>query len=490
MPASYPPLIKPFLDRPPRLLIDGGWVMDHHEHTFPSNDPGNKEFLANIVQANASDVDRVVQAARKTFRQTVSHLSGGEIGALLHRLAMLLERDLDTLAQIESLDNGKPLRNARMDVQSAVQHLRYYAGWADKLEGASIPVQDPSVLVVTRREPLGVVGLIVPWNFPLLMAIWKLAPALACGNCCILKPAESTSLSALYLGDLIIEAGFPNGMVQILTGDGRTGALLSEHLDVNKVGFTGSTAVGRKIMAASAGSNLKRVSLELGGKSPNIIFRDAPMEQVEANLVWSSYYNSGQECTLGSRIFVQKQVAEPIMDALAKQAKTLTIGYGMNNPDLGPLIHQGQLDRVSSYVEQGKGKAELVFGGEAAEVANYDGFYFKPTLFYTQDLTLPLVQEEIFGPVVTISVFEEVEEVINLANATRYGLAAGVWTKDLSKAMLVARRLESGVVWINGYDLFHPAVPFGGYKESGIGREMGKSALELYTQEKAIWIKT
>ncbi len=490
MHATHLPPIKAFLERPPRLLIDGAWTNDHHENLFPSIDPGNKMFLANLVQADASDVDRAVVAARKAFRKTVSKLTGAGIGALLWRLASLLERDVELLAQIESLDNGKPLRNARMDMQSAVHHLRYYAGWADKLEGASIPVHDPRLLVYTRREPLGVVGLIVPWNFPLLMAIWKLAPALACGNCCILKPAESTSLSALYLGDLILEAGFPSGMVQILTGDGRTGELLSHHMDINKLGFTGSTAVGRKIMAASASSNLKRVSLELGGKSPNIIFKDAPMDQVKASLVWSSYYNSGQECTLGSRIYVQKEVAEPILDALAKGATGLTLGYGLNDPDLGPLIHQGQLDRVSSYVEEGKTKAELVFGGETAEIPNYDGFYFKPTLFYTNDASLALVKEEIFGPVVTLSVFDEVEEVINLANATPYGLAAGVWSNDLSKAMQVARHLEAGVVWINGYDLFHPAVPFGGYKESGMGREMGKSALELYTQEKAIWITT
>ncbi len=477
-----------FLERDHRLFIGNEWVAPANGHSFETLNPANGEFLTTVALAEEADADQAVQAARRAFEREVRDLAPRKRGRLLHRLADLLERDIRILMELECLDNGKPIRQASYDVKGAINHLRYYAGWATKIEGSHIPVNSPDHVVYTRREPLGVVGLIVPWNFPLMMAAWKLSPALACGNCCILKPAEQTPLTALYLGELIKEAGFPAGMVNILTGPGSTGAALCHHMDVDKIGFTGSTEVGRKVMAAAAQSNLKKVSLELGGKSPNIIFADANLDRAAQSLVWSSYYNSGQECTLGSRVYVQRAVYDPVVDNLVGQAQKLRLGAGMDNPDLGPLISDAQLQRVLGYIQTGKAEAELRLGGRRADGALASGYFVEPTLFCTTASQARIVQEEIFGPVVTVTPFDDVEEVVGLANDSRYGLAAAVWTQDVSKAHRTAHAMQAGTVWINGYDLFNPAVPFGGYKESGLGREMGKSALELYTQEKAVWV--
>lgn len=476
-----------FLNRSPKLFINNEWVDSNSRDSFPSKDPANGTVLCTIAAANRRDVDEAVACARNAFRSKVREMNPIERAGLMHTLADLIIENLVPLSELETLDNGKPLQRAVADVKAAAAHLRYYAGWCDKIEGTHIPVHSANIMVYTRREPMGVVGLIVPWNFPLLMAIWKLAPSTACGNCSILKPAEQTSLTALFLAELIREAGFPAGMIQILTGNGKTGALLTEHSDIDKIGFTGSTEVGCKVMEASAKSNLKRVSLELGGKSPNIIFDDADLDRVYDSLVWASFYNSGQECTLGSRIYVHKSRIDEVLDHLKMKTRELVVGPGFNDPDLGPMVSGEHLERVLGYIDHGKKEAELLLGGSRIEGDLVQGYFIEPTIFQTNNQEAKLVKEEIFGPVVTVSAFEDEEELIAYANKSRYGLASAIWTNDLSRAHRVAHQIEAGVVWINGYDQFSPSVPFGGYKESGIGREMGKSALELYTQEKSIW---
>jgi len=385
--------------------------------------------------------------------------------------------------------NRKPLAKAEYDVVGAINHFKYYSGWATKIEGATIPVSSDK-LVYTKREPLGVVGLIVPWNFPLMMCAWKLAPALACGNCCVLKPAEQTPLTALYLGKLIQEAGFPEGVVNIVTGPGLpTGEAITSHMDIDKVSFTGSTAVGRRIMEAAAKSNLKKVSLELGGKSPNVIFDDADMAAVLGGVHWSSFYNTGQECTLGSRLFVQRSSFDEVINGLKANAEKLTIGNGLTSPDLGPMVSEKQMQSVLEYIKAGKSEgADLLSGGVRCSGGLSNGYFLPPTIFTHENDQFKIVKEEIFGPVVVVSPFDEFDEIVTRANDTKYGLAAAVWTKDISKAHRFANATKAGTVWINGYDMFDPAVPFGGFKESGMGKEMGKSAINLYTQEKTIWV--
>jgi len=478
-----------FLAQSHKLLINNEWVSPAENNTFPVINPANGESLSELSIADESDVNLAVSSARKAFHTTWSRFTPGERARLMWKLADLMERDKQILEELETLDNGKPLDKAVYDIAGAIEHFRYYAGWATKIEGSSIPV-GPDKLVYTRKEPLGVVGLIVPWNFPLMIAAWKLAPALACGNCCVLKPAEQTSLTALYLGNLIQEAGFPAGVVNIVTGPGfPTGDAISRHLDIDKVSFTGSTAVGRKIMEASAQSNLKPVSLELGGKSPNVVFDDAPLKAVLESVHWCSFYNTGQECTLGARLYVQRGVYQKVVDHLAVSAKKLTIGNGLQNPDLGPMISEQQLNRVLDYVNIGQSEdADLVIGGKRVNGDLAKGYFLEPTIFAHENDQLQIVQEEIFGPVVVVSPFDTFDEIIHRANDTKYGLAAAVWTKDISKAHKFANATQAGTVWINSYDLFDAAVPFGGFKESGIGKEMGKSAIDLYTKEKAVWV--
>lgn len=478
---------KAFLNQSPQLFINNEWVKS--SSSFPAINPANGENLAEIALAEKSDVDTAVAAARKAFETTWSAITPAERSNLIWKLADLIERDRQILEELESLDNGKPLDKAAYDIGGVINHFRYYAGWATKIEGSSIPVGSDK-LVYTRKEPLGVVGLIVPWNFPLMIAAWKLAPALACGNCCILKPAEQTSLTALYLGKLIQEAGFPAGVVNIVTGPGLpTGDAIARHPDIDKVSFTGSTAVGRKIMEAAAQSNLKSVSLELGGKSPNVIFDDADLEAVLQSVPWCCFYNTGQECTLGARLYVQRGIYQQVIDHLKRSAENLTIGNGLQNPDLGPMVSEQQLNRVLNYIKIGqKEGATLVTGGQRKKGDLAKGYFIEPTIFAHENDQLQIVQEEIFGPVVVISPFDTFEEIIQRANDTKYGLAAAVWTKDISKAHKFAHATQAGTVWINGYDMFDAAVPFGGFKESGIGKEMGKSAIDLYTKEKAVWI--
>lgn len=487
---TYPdlnPAVISFLETDLKVFIGGGW---HSTDTyFDSLNPADGSLLAQIPLADSTMTDQAVLAARKAFEgEWTKTMTSAKRSSLLWRLADLMERDKDILSLLESLDNGKPLNKAGYDVDGAIAHFRYYAGWCTKAEGSLLHPQ-PGITAEIRREPLGVCALIVPWNFPLMIASWKLAPALACGNTCVLKPAEQTSLSALYLGKLITEAGFPEGVVNIITGPGEpTGSALSSHMDVDKISFTGSTRVGKLIMKAAADSNLKRVSLELGGKSANIIFADAPLEKAFDTSVWSSFYNSGQECTLGSRIFVEESVYEPFISHLLDKARSLTLGAGLTNPDLGPLISRDQLNTVLGYAQRAvQDGAELLLGGNKCDGHLASGYFMEPTVFHHRKDELEIVQEEVFGPVVTVSTFKEEEEVCLRANNSRYALAGAVWTQGLKRAHRMAAALECGTVWINGYDRFDPSVPFGGFKQSGIGKEMGKSAIELYTREKSVW---
>jgi acyl-CoA reductase-like NAD-dependent aldehyde dehydrogenase len=478
---------------PKRLLIGGEWVDAQDRQLFSTENPANGEPLAQVALAGPADVDRAAWAARAALADGAwNQLNGEERARLLWRLADLIDENADQLAELETLDNGKPLRIARRgDLPAASKHFRYFAGWAGKLEGSTIPVSHAGQFVYTLREPVGVVGLIIPWNFPLLMTAWKLAPALACGNTCLLKPAEETPLSALRLGELIQEAGFPAGVVNILTGPGKpTGAAISAHPEVDKVAFTGSTEVGRKIMESAARSNLKRISLELGGKSPNVIFADADLDKAIKGALWAAFSTAGQECVAGTRLFVERQVYQEVLQGLSEQARRLRVDQGFaEKVHIGPLISQTQLERVLHYIESGKhAGAEVISGGQRLGGKFSSGYFMSPTIFAHQNDALEIVREEIFGPVAAVTPFDEWDELVSRANASRYGLASGLWTRDLGKAHRFAQAVKAGTVWINSYGLFDAAAPFGGYKESGFGREMGKEALELYTQVKTVWV--
>jgi phenylacetaldehyde dehydrogenase len=418
-------------------------------------------------------------------------MTPSERGRLVWKLADLLEQHLDEFAYLESLDNGKPLTVARAaDVPLAVDLFRYMAGWATKLEGHTIPISVPytpgaKYLSYTLREPVGVVGQIIPWNFPLLMAAWKLGPALATGCTVVLKPAEQTPLSALLLGELIMEAGFPEGVVNVVPGFGETaGAALAGHMDVDKIAFTGSTEVGKLIVHAAAG-NLKKVSLELGGKSPNVIFKDADIETAIAGATSAIFFNHGQCCCAGSRLYVEKPIFDKVVDGIAERAQKIKVGPGLDAAtDMGPLVSEEQLNRVCGYLASGVSEgAKAIAGGKKH---GDKGYFVEPTVLVDTREDMKVVQEEIFGPVVAAMPFEKPEDIVPRANDNVYGLAAGVWTNDISKAHRMAEHLRAGTVWINCYNIFDAALPFGGYKQSGWGREMGRDVLELYTQTKAV----
>lgn len=480
-----------FLGQPAQLLINGQWVPSHSGNRVPTINPANGQELTHVALADKENVDDAVKAARDAFNGEWSRtISPRQRGELMWRFADLLEENKEHLAELETLDNGKPISEARADVDACIVHFRYYAGWTTKIEGATIPVSVPDQFVYTRREALGVVGLITPWNFPLSMAAWKLAPALACGNTVVIKPALQTSLTTLKFGDLFLKAGFPPGVVNVITGKGSViGDALTHHMDIDKIGFTGSTAVGKNIMEAAAKSNLKKVSLELGGKSPNVIFADADLDSVLNELHWCSFYNSGQECTSASRLYIEEPIFEQVLARLKENAETLSIGNGLTEVDLGPMISEQQMNSVLGYIESGIAEgAKVITGGERLGGKLSEGYFLPPTIFQHDHDDLTIVKEEIFGPVLTVSSFNSFDEIVERANNTPYGLAAAVWTKDIKKAHRFAAAVKAGTIWVNGYDLFDPAVPFGGYKESGFGREMGKSAIELYTQEKAVWV--
>ncbi len=474
-----------------RLLIGGEWVAAESGETFEVRDPATGELIGQAAAAGQRDVDAAVEAAGRAFAPDSPWrtLTPQKRGELLWKVADLIEANARELAELDTLDNGKPYRNSlHGDVPQAVAHFRYYAGWTTKIEGSVLPVSVPNMLNYTRREPVGVCALIIPWNYPLLMAAWKLAPALACGNTTILKPAEQTPLSALRLGELMAEAGLPAGVVNVLTGHGEpTGAALVEHPGVDKISFTGSTEVGRAILR-NAAPNLTKVSLELGGKSPNVVFADAEMGRAVKGAMWAVFGNTGQMCTAGSRLFVERSAYEPFVEALSEAASGIRVGHGWGKNHLGPVVSEEQMERVLGFVEEGRGAGVTVRRG--GNRLGEQGYFVEPTILAheREGDELRLVREEIFGPVVAVTPFDEWEEVVERSNRSPYGLAAGIWTTHLSKAHRLAAALQAGTVWVNSYNLFDAASPFGGYKSSGFGREMGKEALELYTQVKSVWI--
>jgi acyl-CoA reductase-like NAD-dependent aldehyde dehydrogenase len=476
-----------------KMLIGGKWVEAASGKTFTTLNPAHDSELARVAEGDAEDVDRAAKAARKAFDDGKwVRMAPSERERLLLKVADLIEKNGTELAQIETLDNGKSLfETTNVDIPQAVATFRYYAGWVNKLTGETNPT-DPGYFNFTLREPVGVCGQIIPWNFPLLMAAWKLGPALACGNTVVLKPAEQTPLTALRLGELLLEAGVPEGVVNIVPGYGETaGAAIVHHPLIDKVAFTGSTEVGKLIQRESA-DTLKRVSLELGGKSPNIVFADADIEEAVKGAITGVFFNQGEVCCAGTRLFVQEKLHDEFASALAKAASGMKQGNGLEpGVQVGPLVSKEQLDRVTGYLDVGKKEgAKALTGGERNTGAGMEkGYFVKPTVFTGVKNDMRIAQEEIFGPVVSVLPFKDEHDAIFEGNNTFYGLAAGVWTKDVSKAHRVARALRAGTVWVNCYNVFDVVSPFGGYKQSGYGRELSRYALDLYTQVKSVWLK-
>jgi aldehyde dehydrogenase (NAD+) len=472
-----------------QLLIDGRWQPSASGKTFPTIDPATEQVICQVAEADVADVDLAVKAAHRAFEAGPwPKMDASGRGRLLNRLADLIEQHADQIAALEALDNGKPLAVARAaDLNLVVKCYRYYAGWADKIQGKTIPIDGP-YFCYTRHEPVGVVGQIIPWNFPALMQAWKWGPALAAGCTVVMKPAEQTPLSALRIAELALEAGFPPGVINVLPGYGPTaGAAIASHPDIDKVAFTGSGEVGKLVMAAAAQSNMKRVSLELGGKSPNVVFADADLDAAVEGAYFALFFNQGQCCCAGSRLFVEESVHGQVVEKLAAKAAKQRVGDPFDPATTqGPQVSQEQLDRVLGYVEAGKREgAELVCGGKRARPT---GYFVEPTIFDRVTDGMTIAKEEIFGPVLSVLPFKSVDEVIRRGNQSWAGLAAAVWTRDVKKALAVANGVRAGTVWVNCFDVFDAAAPFGGFKQSGIGRELGEYALSLYTEVKTVTV--
>jgi acyl-CoA reductase-like NAD-dependent aldehyde dehydrogenase len=481
---------REFVDSGPKRLLIGG---EHAEaadgRTFETIDPATGEIICEVALGGPGDAARAAAAARAALEGPLGKVNAAKRSSLMYALAELIKANGAELAELESLDNGKPLASAKGDIAATVNHLRYYAGWPTKIEGETIPVSARDVLCYTVREPVGVCAQIVPWNFPLLMGMWKVAPGLAAGCPIILKPAEQTPLTALRLGELALEAGFPEGTLNILTGDGTTGAALVDEPGVDKVAFTGSTAVGREI-GAKCGRSLKRVTLELGGKSPNIILPDADLDRAIKGSYEGIYFNSGQACNAGSRLFVQRDLFDEVTQRLADYAREAKVGPGLDpESQLGPLVSQEQFDRVKGYIDSGVQEGADLAAGGPPDGENGGGYFVEPTLFVGVEDSMRIAREEIFGPVLVAMPFDDLEEVARRANDTEYGLAAGLWTRDVSNAHKLASMLQAGNVYVNTWGGGDPAAPFGGYKASGIGREKGHANLDAYLETKTVWVQ-
>jgi acyl-CoA reductase-like NAD-dependent aldehyde dehydrogenase len=484
---TSPPVLE-FLRKPQHLLIGGKWVPAKSGKTFETINPANEEVLALVAEGDKADVDEAVKVGRMAYEEGKWPSIGPHQRArYLFKIADLIETHADELATLETLNNGMAISLARGMVAGAAEVFRYYGGWSSKIYGETNP-SDPSMFNYTLREPVGVCGQIIPWNGPIAMFAWKIAPALACGNVSILKPAEQTPLTALRLGELVLEAGVPEGVVNIITGFGETaGAAIASHPHIDKVAFTGSTEVGKLILQASTG-NLKRVSLELGGKSPNVIFADADLESAVSASMFGFCMLSGQVCCAGTRVFVQQDFQQTFVDALTRYTSKFKASDPLDpKTTVGPLVSKEQFSRVKSYLELGKKEgATPALGGE---VGTGKGYFVDPAIFTGVKNNMRIAQEEIFGPVASVIPFKDENDAVLQGNDTTYGLAAAVWTNDVSRAHKVARALKAGTVWVNCYNNIDPISPFGGYKQSGIGRELGKYAIDLYTQIKSVWMK-
>jgi phenylacetaldehyde dehydrogenase len=483
------PAVSSFLSSPRQLLIDGEWVDAKDGQTFGTVNPATEEVLVEVAQASAVDADRAVVAARNAFEagSPWSRMSPRDRSHLLWRVGDLIDERAEEFAQLESLDNGKSLASARGDVGVAAELFRYFAGWATKMEGTTIPMSVPGreFHAYTRREAIGVVAGIVPWNFPLTMAAFKIIPSITAGNTVVLKPAEQTPLTALYLGQLLLEAGVPAGVVNILPGFGDAGAALVDHHDVDKVAFTGSTEVGKKI-AAGASKNLKKVSLELGGKAPNIIFNDADLEAAIAGAALAGYFNEGQCCVNGSRLYVQRDVFDEVIAGVAAAARAIRVGDAFDPATtMGPLVSQEQHEKVMGYVRGAVEDGASIVAGSPDRAAE-KGYFFSPTLITDVTEDMAVQTDEIFGPVITAIPFDTEDEVVAAANNTVYGLAAGVWSRDLGTAHRVGSKLRAGTVWLNTWHADDVTLPRGGFKQSGWGRELGSFGLDDYTELKTV----